>query len=136
MFNPFPELLFLGTFLAPFILRVTVGALFITFGYDLLFRRQHTAVELLQERFGGFSAYIPRLAGAGTILIGLAFVAGFYTQIAALLGILFALKMLVLRKTKYRTLILHSPALYILILAVSLSLLFSGAGAFAIDLPL
>jgi uncharacterized membrane protein YphA (DoxX/SURF4 family) len=132
MLNPFPEILFLSLF-GPLLLRLSVGWIFLSFARKHLLHTRHATVSNTSE------------GGLGTILlwtlifietaVGIALFVGFYTQIAALGGILLALMFLHLRRT--HTLIAPHPAQhYLLILAVCLSLLVTGAGALAFDLPL
>ena len=72
------------------------------------------------------------------MITGIFLIAGFLTQIAGIAGVLIAIDAL-FAKLLYKDLdkvIKYSRMFYILILITSLSLIFSGAGAFAIDLPL
>ncbi len=67
-------------------------------------------------------------------IIGVLFVLGFLTQLAALLSILWCLKLLILRKT------FHHPSFpnkltTVLLLAIALNLFITGAGLPAFDLP-
>lgn len=132
MLNPFPDLL-IYSFFAPTLLRVLIGAVFLWSAY-VQYQRRH---ELARVRFPvvgsgswiiSFSVLVHAAIGAGLIL-------GYYTQIAALLGALGALKGLVWAK-KYPRVFPLCRIDYFFILAVCLSLLISGAGAFAFDLPL
>ena len=144
MLNTFPELLILG-FFAPFILRTAVGLAFLWFGYNKLFQQRTELIVSLQTNPIGPSflkQYVKTLApfiiwaiGITEILIGIFFIVGYLTQIAALISIILLLKALYFRK-HYPLLAPHSPLAYLLIIAISVSLLISGAGAFAFDLPL
>ncbi|MDZ4226241.1 MAG: DoxX family membrane protein, partial [Patescibacteria group bacterium] len=69
------------------------------------------------------------------IAVGAMLFFGYYTQIAALLGLVGSLKGIVLGKS-YAQVFVYSRATYILLAAICFSLLLSGAGAFAFDLPL
>lgn len=113
--NPFPALLDFS-FFAPLLLRVIAGVLFVRMGY-WQFRTSS------KER---------KALGIVEVLGGLALIAGFYTQIAVLvLG-------LVATIGTFRTLRTNEARsdTYALLLAIMLSLLATGAGAFALDLPL
>ena len=61
--------------------------------------------------------------------------AGYYTQIAALLGAIGAFKAFLFTK-RYPEIIPFSRSTYILLIAILLSLLLTGAGAIAFDLRL
>jgi hypothetical protein len=120
MLNVFPDLLSFGL-LAPFMLRLALVA-FIVLIYFLKSRPGNTNSEKV------FS-YIFLLAGAFLLL-------GIYTQIAAILTALLILieaaRSLILKQHKspeYRM-------LFLLAFFIALSLLFSGAGAAALDIPL
>jgi hypothetical protein len=115
MLNPFPDLLALG-FFAPTIVRIAAAAILLTGAYAHYKNKANV------------------LAVAHAIVGGMLFL-GWYTQYAALLGMLGivfnALFPGRLRKTA-------SPPWQtsLLLFAILFSLLISGAGAFAFDLPL
>jgi hypothetical protein len=119
MLNPFPDLLMFG-FFAPTIVRV-VAALILLYG-----ARAHWAAR---ER-GGHSLLFAVAHG----VIGLMLLFGYYTQLAALAGLVGVVGSFI---WPLRT---HVPPLprstSILLIAIFVSLLLSGAGAFAFDLPL
>jgi uncharacterized membrane protein YphA (DoxX/SURF4 family) len=132
--NPFPDLL-TYSLLAPFILRVVVGFIFIDLGkLSLQSERKNWIIsfktlglpgpEISVKIFGGLQL------GAGVMLL-----IGFYTQIAALI---LALLVLIEGYIEYKdpSIIKRNLVFYVLLFAILLSLLLSGAGAFAIDLPL
>ncbi len=134
MLNPFPELL-TYSLLAPFILRLVVGFVFINLGY-LAFKGEK---ERWQISLSTLKIPSPKLAvkifGGLEIIGGVMFVLGLYTQIAALvLGLLVFAESYV--EYKDPAILKRNFVFYITILAIVLSLLLSGAGAFAIDLPL
>jgi len=134
MLNPFPELL-TYSLLAPFILRLMVGIIFINLGL-LIFKSEK---DRWQISLSTLNIPNPKLAvkifGGIEIIGGVMLILGFYTQIAALmLGILvFAQTYL---EYKDPAILKRNFIFYSLILAIVISLLFSGAGTFAIDLPL
>ena len=135
MLNPFPELLILGL-LAPFILRVALGVLFLHAGWNHLSReRRAKAASKLRVAWGVLGTHFIWILGVVEVLVGLALLVGFFTQIAALVGVLIALKLLYLRKP-HPVIASGSVECYILVIAICLSLLLSGAGALAIDIPL
>lgn len=144
MLNPFPDLLILG-FFAPFLLRVAIGLFFVWMAYQHIFKKQSEICEALHTRpfiIPALSSVVRPLApyfvwifSIGEAVIGVMFIVGFFTQIAALLSIIVLVKMIVFRKY-LREIAFYSPATYLVLIAISFSLLLSGAGALAFDLPL
>ncbi|MBU4536597.1 hypothetical protein KJ603_00990 [Patescibacteria group bacterium] len=126
MLNTFPNLLTLS-FIAPFILRVFVGSYFIKLAW----------VELIKYKKGKIEA--PRPLKILSAVGGLLLVIGFLTQVTSIFLILIIFFNLI-GKLRHRK--LNSTAgeekldFYILILGVLLSLVLSGAGFLAIDIPL
>jgi putative oxidoreductase len=134
MLNPFPDLL-TYSLLAPFILRVVAGIIFIDLGV-LAFRNEK---ESWLASLSALKVPDPKLAlkilGGIEIIGGVMFILGLFTQVAALV-----LAMLVFAETyieyKEPLLLKRNFVFYLMLLAIVLSLLLSGAGAFAFDLPL
>jgi uncharacterized membrane protein YphA (DoxX/SURF4 family) len=119
MLNPFPELLVYST-LAPFILRVVLGLIFLDLGASKLKTRKFnlsTALGALQ------------ILGAVMLFIG------FYTQIAAL-GFVILTGIELYIEWKDAQVLKGDLVFYVLLFAISLSLLLTGAGAYAKDIPL
>lgn len=137
MLNTFPNLLFLGL-LSPFLIRITVGVVFIWIGYSYLFKDREIVLEQLKKRWPKGASSFMYFGGIFEIITGIFLFVGFLTQIASIAGILIALDALFV-KIFYKDLDLvtkYNKLFYILLFITSLSLLFSGAGAFAFDLPL
>ena len=144
MLNPFPDLLVLG-FFAPLILRVSVGLLFLWMSYEHIFKRRKAITEsvqanlpgpsFLKPHFGTLTPYMIWAIGAVELVVGVALTVGYLTQVASLLGIVLVLKKLYFKK-HYSDIALLSVPTYLLLLAIFLSLLLTGAGALAFDLPL
>ena len=134
MLNTFPNLLNYGL-LAPFILRVVVGVIFLELGY-LKLGKEKAAWNMLFEtiHFKPTHLFVVLLATI-EIVFGSFIVVGYLTQIAALVMaiILFAEAYVEFRDG---SLLKRDIVFYILLLAICVSLLVSGAGAFAFDLPL
>jgi putative oxidoreductase len=134
MLNPFPDLL-TYSLLSPFILRVVAGFIFIDLGV-LLFKNE-------KERWQAFlslfkipnSKLAVKILGVVEVVGGIMFILGYYTQIAALILGLFTL---IETCVEYKEPIIlkRNFVFYITIFTIVISLLLSGAGAFAIDLPL
>ena len=114
MLSVFPELLFLSPF-AALLIRVALSAIF---AYSA-WQRFHDPRSLLKT-YGAIDAALAILLLAGA-----------YTQLAAIVGIICTFAWLV--SPSIRPLPLSTAALA---LVMSLSLLIMGAGPFAYDLPL
>lgn len=134
MLNPFPDLLSYSL-LAPLILRLVVGLIFIDLGV-LKFRSE-------KERWlASFDALHLRpadlfvnLYGFLQVAGGILLVVGLWTQLAALAFVIFTGIELYIEMTA-REVLKRDLVFYLLVFTISLSLLFTGAGAFAFDIPL
>jgi len=125
--NPLPELLSF-TSLAPLLLRVVIGVYFL---------EQFSAIvhtKYIQKKNTEIKNIFKYLVG-GKTLGAIAVIIGLYTQIAVLIlivltiiDIIFEQKSGKLKRTKLQ--------FYLFIIAILLSLLVTGAGFFAIDIPL
>ena len=133
MLNPFPHLLVFG-FFAPTLLRVAAA---ITMGYSATYFVTHRKSIVAQSYIliGKPPMALIWLGSVTTAATTAALFLGYYTQYAALITGLSALKFAVWAK-KYPAAMPLSRSTSLLLLSISLSLLLSGAGAFAIDLPL
>ena len=135
MLSVFPDLLFLDP-LAPFFLRVTVGIIFLLMGYNHLTReRREGLASDLRLKWGATGTFFIWYLGIFEVITGLFLIIGFLTQIAAIVGGVITLKLLYGRK-KYPKIAPQGSSFYIILFVICLSLLLTGAGAFAIDLPL
>ena len=134
MLNPFPELL-MYSFLGPFILRIVLGLIFIDLGV-LKLRGEKERWVASFETLGLRPAdlFVPlyallQISGGLLLLIGL------WTQVAALVFAIFTgIELYV--EWKARDILKRDMVFYLLIFVISLSLLLTGAGAYAIDIPL
>jgi len=117
MVNIFPDLLTFSL-LAPFIIRLFLGFYFIVWGWRTV---QHKDTE---QQPG---ARLKQALGFIGLTGGLFVLAGVFVQVAVL--VLLGLLAYLLKTSRN-----HLP--YILLLGMALSLLFSGAGFLAFDLPL
>ncbi len=134
MLSVFPAL-FTYKLLAPFILRVVIGIVFLDLGYLKLGKEKtvwHDFFEVIHFRPSYF--YVTLLAVI-EIISGAFILTGYLTQLAALVMaiILFAECYI---ETRDGSLLKRDIVFYFLLLAICVSLLFSGAGYFAFDLPL
>lgn len=134
MLNPFPELLYLGP-IAPLILRAVVGLIFIDLGF-LKFRGERlrwlSSFETLNLRPADL--LLPLYATI-QIVCGLLLIIGLWTQIAALILVV-ATGVELYVEWKARDILKRDLVFYVLIFTITFSLLFSGAGRYAMDIPL
>ena len=132
--NTFPDLLTYGI-LSPFILRVVLGFIAIDLGLLKLGKEKHVWVELFQTINFQPARFFVKLVAVIEIIGGFMLVLGSYTQITA---IVFAVVFFCETVLEYREESLETRNLpfYIMMFAISLSLIFTGAGAFALDIGL
>jgi len=134
MLNPFPDLL-TYSLLAPFILRVVAGLIFIDLGI-LLFKneKERWLISLSSLKIPNPKLAI-KILGSIEIMAGVMLILGFYTQIAALVLTLLTFTEVFI-EYKQPEILKRNLVFYLMLLAIVFSLLLSGAGAFAFDLPL
>lgn len=126
MLNTFPQLL-VYSFYAPALLRVAVAFALFYLAYHQWRRRG----EIAQTR----SKFFPAVSILFNILVGLALFFGYYTQIAAILAIVgFAFGLWMNRRHPHIVILPNSTVKILVIICVSI--LLTGAGAYAMDLPL
>lgn len=120
---------------APLILRLTLGSIFVDFGWAKL-HRQKTEKIAFFENIGlkPGAAYVWVIALI-EIVVGLSMIAGFLTQIAALIAAII-LAIAIFLKRKHPLSFKSSLCLLIVCLVIALSLLLTGPGFMAFDLPL
>lgn len=134
MLNPFPELLNYAL-LAPFLLRAVVGLIFLDLGI-LKFKGEKARWISSFETLGVHPAdLLVGLYGALQVVGGIMLLVGVYTQIAALFFVLSTGIELYI-EWQAREVLKRDITFYLLLFVISLSLLLTGAGAYAIDLPL
>jgi len=132
--NTFPTLLTFGIF-APLILRVILGFIVINLGYLKLTSEKNAWQQLFETINIHPSRIFVKVLSYIEIIGGLMLIAGAYTQLTAMV---FAVLFFCEAVLEYRDPVLEKRNLtfYILIFGIALSLIFLGAGALAIDLPL
>ena len=133
MLNPFPQLLVYG-FFAPLLLRATVACVLFFVAWHV-HQKASILASITFPLVGKTRPWLMRLAASATALAGATLLAGYATQWSAILGILVALKLVWLKKELEPALKLPTST-YLLVLVICLSLLVTGAGALAFDLPL
>ena len=132
--NTFPELLTYSA-LSPFILRVVISFIIINLGFLKLGKENKEWQKLFETINFHPTKYFVKLIAFIEIIGGLMLLTGAYTQIIAIMfSVIFFCEAIL----EYRNDSLENRNLpfYILIFIISLSLVFSGSGAFAFDLPL
>lgn len=132
MLTPFPQLL-MFEFFAPTILRIAAALIFIYLAYVHFGNRG--ALSRMRYPIVGSGAWIVWVSIILEVAIAAMLFFGYYTQYAAIAGAIFALKMLIW-KGKYPTFFVLPRSTAILLLVILFTLLVTGAGAFAFDLPL
>lgn len=134
MLSIFPELLTYQMF-APLLLRVVLGLILINLGY-LKLTKEKARFNLLFQTLGWKpTEFWTKLFGLIEIAGGLALIVGFWTQIAALVFVIINFAELYI-ETKEASLLKRDAVFYLLIFVIALSLLFTGPGFLAFDLPL
>lgn len=109
--------------LGPFIIRLALGITLAYFGYRKIVERGHS------------SGSNSKIYGVVEVIVAVFLIVGLFVQIAALINVL----ILVIKlghKIKDKAFLTDGINYYILLLAMALSIVFTGAGAFAVDLPL
>ena len=134
MLNTFPELLTYST-LGPFVLRAVAGLIFIDLGL-LKFKAERsrwlTSLDTLKLRP---APYILNIYAAIQIVAGIMILIGIWTQIAAVvLAVITGIELII--EWKAHEILRRDFIFYLLIFTITLSLVLTGAGAFAVDLPL
>lgn len=133
VFSTFPEILYLAPFSAT-LLRIAVAYAFI-----------YIASEMIQRRRGVINATFPIIGHPSlwmvwtsaliTALIGCMLAIGLYTQVVAIIGAVIAIKHGV-GSLWFPSIMPLSRGAYAFLFIVCLSLIVTGAGAIAFDLPL
>ncbi len=134
MFNPFPELL-IYSLLAPFVIRTALGFIFVRLGANVFTVERHAFQNIFKEMKLGSGLEVLYILGAIEVIGGALLILGFYTQLAAValavLSFIFVITSHFGRHFGKETMLFN-----FLMFAGCVSLLFSGAGFFALDLPL
>ncbi len=132
MLNIFP-IQFLSM-LAYAFMRVCIGIILIHLGRQNIHNRKELR-EIFTFRlfpYGGFFVWYLSII---EITLGLMFIAGFLTQIAALLLMVLSLKFIIMHRRLSHPL-LPTRLSYVFLFICSVSLFITGSGAFAFDLPI
>jgi uncharacterized membrane protein YphA (DoxX/SURF4 family) len=122
MLSIFPSLLSYEQ-LAPFILRVVLGVTLAYFGYQKMLGK------------GASSGSNSKIYGGAEILVAVFLIIGLWTQLATLINAV----ILVIKlgfKIRDKAFLTGGVNYYLLLLTIATSLMFTGAGWLAFDLPL
>lgn len=134
MTNPFPELLAFGL-LAPTLLRVTLAAFMLQLGGSKFIYEHKPIAEFFESLgFKPSRGYI-KVLGAIELVMGGLLLIGLLTQIAAFVTAIVTFISLVVA-TRHPETGLRKSSDYVLLFVIAISLVFTGAGLIAIDLPL
>lgn len=132
----FPQF-FTYSALAPLILRLALGVIFVAHGYPKLFKNFGGTVQFFESINIKPAKFWVVIVGVSEFFGGLALILGIFTQIAALL--IAAVKVVAtvyVKKIKFKKGLVNGYEFDLILLAASLALVFLGPGAFAFDLPL
>lgn len=129
MLSIFPSLLMLQQF-SPLLLRLTLGIIFILWGYREWKKRGSGNGGSSVIGKGGVVIY-----SMCEMLLGLLLVIGLFTQFAALVSAIIFIRKLV-GKIANKAFFTDGVNYYFILLIISICLLISGPGLFAFDLPL
>ncbi len=119
--------------LAYFILRLTVGLVFLSLARSHWRHRQELSTELNRPFIPGTGAITVLIFTE--ILVGTLFIIGLFTQLAAALALVIALKFLLFR-SYFTHQSFPTPQTLFLLIGVSVTLFITGAGVLAFDLPI
>jgi uncharacterized membrane protein YphA (DoxX/SURF4 family) len=134
MLNPFPELLSFSP-LAPFILRLVLGLIFLDLGMLKFKSERPRWIKSLQALHLNPAELFLIIFGLIEVVGGILLLVGAWVQISALaFVILVGLEFYI--EYKDESVLKRDFVFYLLVLTIAVSLLLSGAGAFAFDIPL
>lgn len=119
MLSIFPDALAFQGF-APLLLRITLAAVMLYWGYNKVKSKKSTQETVF---------------GALELVTGICLFVGFLTQIAALITV-FILGGRLWKKIEQKAFLTDGVNYYLILLVIALSLIVTGAGFFAFDLPL
>lgn len=132
----FPQF-FTYSALAPLILRLVLGVIFVRHGYPKLFKNFSGTVQFFESINIKPAKFFAVIVGISEFFGGLALILGIFTQIAALLiAAVMIVDAVYVKKIKFKKGLIDGYELDLILLAAALALVFLGPGVFAFDLPL
>lgn len=133
MLSLFPQLLFLSP-VAIALLRIVAALYFFYIAYSVS-KRKNAIISAQLPLIGHAGEWLVWFSSTVTLLIAVMLLVGVYTQVAAIAGTIIALKYVLFVK-KYPEIIALPRSTSLLLLAICVALIATGAGAVAFDLPL
>jgi len=133
-FNIFPELFSLSL-IAPLILRVVLGFIFLNLGL-LKFGKERRGWTSSLHILGIKPAYLfVGILGLVEVIGGVLLIAGAYTQLVALILAVISISELLV-EYKEESILRRDVVFYLMLSAICVSLLLTGAGLYAVDIPI
>lgn len=131
MTNVFPHLITFG-FIAPLLLRITLGVALLSIGKQLLTQKRIAITAYFETQQYPVASWLGIGIGSAAILTGIFCVIGFFTQIACLIAIYILLNIMFI---EYRDdkVFAYSQVFYLIMMVIASSLIFSGAGTWSLD---
>ena len=133
MLSLFPQILFIAP-LAITLLRIVL-ALYLLFIAWHIVRHQDDLAQVRVPIFGHAHAWMLMASATAIGAIAVLLLVGAWTQVVAILALLVVLKHL-FWYSRFAAVLPYPRSTYFLLACISLTLVVSGAGAFAFDLPL
>ncbi len=130
-FNTFPHLLSLS-FFVPIIFRIACAVMFVALARHHIRERQ-SIIELLSPLIGKHCGWVIQTLVALEVIVAVTLFIGWYTQIFAIAASILALKLAIVRPTSLSP---FGRTNSLLILVMAISLIITGAGGIAFDIPL
>jgi uncharacterized membrane protein YphA (DoxX/SURF4 family) len=129
--DTFPTLL-LASSVAPLLLRFALAAILFYLGKSSFLEKRICFTAYFEARRYPLAIILPWLWGCILICVSLFLMFGFMTQIAALLSV-YIIMNLMLIENRSEKIFYISQHFYVVMMIIAISLLFSGAGIFAVD---
>lgn len=119
-----------------FALRVTIGLIFVYFAYEKITRGRREYIEFFEKLKMRPAKVFFWIVVLAEFFAGIALTIGLYTQAFAIMtGVLMTLASFI-KHHRPSVLPKNTVEFYVILAVASFALLFLGAGAFAVDLPL
>ena len=134
MLSVFPDLL-AYTLLGVAIVRIAIGLFLFVSGISTLTNKKVALTKYIQEKGLPFADFWPWFMGILMLIVGGFLIIGFLTQVSTIVAIYLLIKMLFIDWGK-KKIYGNTPLVYLVLIMISASLIFSGAGFLAVDLPL
>jgi len=128
----FPDLLTYHL-LAPFFLRLILGAVFIAHGHPKLFKSGAKSVEFFNSQGIKPAKFLVIVVGVVEFFGGILLIIGLFTQVVA--ALLAFIMFVAIVRTKLKSGFVGGYEFNLTLMIIALSLMFLGAGFFAIDKP-